>query len=180
MSLLLDLIELILHYDDVIMSTIASQITSLTIVYSTVYSGADQSKHQSYASLAFVWGNHRGPMNSPHKWPVTRTFFSFDDVIMAVYIIDNSCLRMDRGQAYGGRVSQTREGVNCLPWEQVLASTMGAVPFHFVEESLRDNYYCRNPDRDWGGPWCFTSSFGDRDFCDIPRCGQWIIRPRSS
>ena len=42
------------HYDDVIMSEIASQITSLTIVYSTVYSDADQRKHQSSASLAFV------------------------------------------------------------------------------------------------------------------------------
>ena len=39
----------------------AIAITSLTIVYSTVYSGADQSKHQSSASLAFVWGIHRGP-----------------------------------------------------------------------------------------------------------------------
>ena len=56
---------LLAHYDDVIMGTIASQITSLTIVYSTVYSGADQSKHQSSASLAFVWGIHRGPVNSP-------------------------------------------------------------------------------------------------------------------
>ena len=72
----------IIHYDDVIMETIASQITSLTSVYSTVYSGADQSKHQSSASLAFVWGIHRGPVNSPHKWPVTRQMFPFDDVIM--------------------------------------------------------------------------------------------------
>ena len=70
------------HYDDVIMDAIASQITSLTIVYSNVYSGADQSKHQSSASLAFVWGIHRGPVNSPHKWPVTRKMFPFDDVIM--------------------------------------------------------------------------------------------------
>ena len=70
------------HYDDVIMSTIASQITSLTSVYSTIYSDADQSKHQSCASLAFVWGIHRGPVNSPHKWPVTRKMFPFDDVIM--------------------------------------------------------------------------------------------------
>ena len=52
-----------IYYDDVIMSTIASQITSLTIVYLTIYSGADQSKHQSSASLAFVWGIHRGPVN---------------------------------------------------------------------------------------------------------------------
>ena len=46
------------------------QITSLTIVYSTVYSGADQRKHQSPASLAFVRGIRRWPVNSPHKWPV--------------------------------------------------------------------------------------------------------------
>ena len=60
------------HYNDVIMGTMASQITSLTIVYSTVYSGADQRKLQSSASLAFVWGIHRSPVNSQHKWPVTR------------------------------------------------------------------------------------------------------------
>ena len=64
------------------MGTKASQITSRTIVYSTVYSDADQGKHQSSASLAFVQGIHRGPVNSPHKWPVTRKMFPFDDVIM--------------------------------------------------------------------------------------------------
>ena len=70
------------HYGDVTMGAITSQITSLMIVYSTVYSGADQSKHQSSASLAFVWEIHRGPGNFPHKWPVTRKMFPFDDVIM--------------------------------------------------------------------------------------------------
>ena len=70
------------HYGDVIMGTMASQITSLTIVYSTAYSGADQRKHQSSATLAFVREIHRGPVNSPHKWPVTRNMFPFDDVIM--------------------------------------------------------------------------------------------------
>ena len=74
--------SIILHYDDVIMSMIASQIISLAFVYSTVYSGADQRKHQSSVSLAFVWGIHRGPVNSPHKWSVTRKMFPFDDVIM--------------------------------------------------------------------------------------------------
>ena len=69
------------HYDDVIMTAIASQITSITIVYSTVYSSAHKRKHQSPASLAFVQGFHRGPVNSPHKWPVTRKMFPFDDVI---------------------------------------------------------------------------------------------------
>ena len=47
-----------------------------------LYSSADQSKHQSSASLAFVWEIHRGPVNFPHKWPVTRKMFPFDDVIM--------------------------------------------------------------------------------------------------
>ena len=70
------------HYRDVIMDATASQITSLTIVYSTVYSDVDQRKHQSSASQAFVREIHRGPVNSPHKWPVTRKKFPFDDVIM--------------------------------------------------------------------------------------------------
>ena len=70
------------HYNDVIMGPIASQITSHSIVYSIVYSDADQRKYHSSASLAFVRGIHRGPVNSPHKWPVTRKLFPFDDVIM--------------------------------------------------------------------------------------------------
>ena len=73
-----------IHYDDDTMGAIASQITSLTIVYSTVYSDADQRKHQSSASLAFVWGIHRGLVNSPHKWLVMQKMFPFDDIIMKI------------------------------------------------------------------------------------------------
>ena len=51
------------HYSDIIMGMMASEITSLMIVYSTVYSDADQRKHQSFASLAFVRGIHRWPEN---------------------------------------------------------------------------------------------------------------------
>ena len=54
-----------IHYCDVIMGAIASQITSLTVVYSTVYWDADQRKHQSSASLAFVWGNSPGTGEFP-------------------------------------------------------------------------------------------------------------------
>ena len=75
-------LSLAIHYDDVIMTMLASQITSLAIVYSIVYSGVDQRKHQSSASLAFVREIHRGPVNFPQKWPVTRKIFPFDDVIM--------------------------------------------------------------------------------------------------
>ena len=70
------------HYSDIIMGSMASQITSITIIYSSVYSGADQRKHQSSTPLAFVLGIHRRPVSSPHKGPVTRKMFPFDDVIM--------------------------------------------------------------------------------------------------
>ena len=60
----------------------ASQITSLTIVYPTVYLGADQRKHQTSVSLAFVRGIHRWSVNSMHKWPVTRKMFPFYGVIL--------------------------------------------------------------------------------------------------
>ena len=66
------------------MGDIASQITNLAIVYSTVYSDTDHRKHQSSASLAFVREIHRKPVNSPHKWPVTQKIFPFDDVIMTI------------------------------------------------------------------------------------------------
>ena len=55
------------HYSDVIMSAMTSQITGGTIVYSTVCSGADKKKHQSSALLAFVRGIHRWPGNSRKK-----------------------------------------------------------------------------------------------------------------
>ena len=66
--------KLCFHYNDVIMSTMASQITNLRIFYSSV-------------SLAFLRGIHWWPVNSPHKWPVMRKMFPFDDVIMSVHEI---------------------------------------------------------------------------------------------
>ena len=69
------------------MSVMTSQIANLTIVYSTVYSGADQRKQQSSASLAFVRGIHRSPMNAPHKGPVSRKMSQLDDVIMHMGIV---------------------------------------------------------------------------------------------
>ena len=63
------------------MGKMASQINSLTIAYSTIYLGADQRKHQSFASLAYVRGIHLWPGNSPHKGSVTQKMFPFDDDI---------------------------------------------------------------------------------------------------
>ena len=70
------------HYSDVIMSPMASRITSVSIDCSTVCSDADQRKHQSSASPVSVRGIHRSPVNTPHKWSVTRKMFPYDDVIM--------------------------------------------------------------------------------------------------
>ena len=64
------------------MGMLASQITSQAFVYSNVYSGADKRKYQSSASLAFLWGIHRRPVNSPHKWSVMRSF----DVLFGLHL----------------------------------------------------------------------------------------------
>ena len=69
---------LIAHYCDVIMGAMASQITSLEIVYSTVYSCADQRKQQSSSSLAGICLTGEFPTQRP----VTRKMFPFDDAIM--------------------------------------------------------------------------------------------------
>ena len=87
------------------MGAMASQISSLTIVYSNVYSGTDQRKHQSSASLAFERGILLWPVNSPHKWSVTRKMFPSDDVIMVGWWRGrkgwmNTCIRRDHS-VYG-------------------------------------------------------------------------------
>ena len=91
-----------LHYNDVIMGTIAYQITSLTIVYSIVYSDVDQRKHQSSASLAFVRGIH--------KWPVKRKIFPFDDVVMVIVLFVCSHITLLHHQYY----ADVSEGVKLL------------------------------------------------------------------
>ena len=61
-------------------------ITSLTTVYPVAYSAAEQRKHQSFASLAFVWGILWWPVNYPHKRIVAWNMFPFDDVIMVTQL----------------------------------------------------------------------------------------------
>ena len=69
------------HYNAITMGAMASQITSLAIVYATVYSDADK-KNIKAPRYWPGWGIPRGPVNSPHKWPVTRKMVQFDDIIM--------------------------------------------------------------------------------------------------
>ena len=96
---------IIRHYHEVMMGAMASYITSLMIVYSTVHSGADQTKHQSSASLAFVREIHRWPVNSPHKGPVTQKMFPFDDVITTLCSMTRSMVTDD---THTGRLSSRR------------------------------------------------------------------------
>ena len=91
----------------------ASQITSFTIAYSIVLSGTDQRKHQSSASMAFVRGIHRWPVNSPHKWPVTRKMFPFDDLIISSSGIN---------QVFSHYSGLNTRGVNRLSIQQSLYS----------------------------------------------------------
>ena len=93
------------------MGAMTSQITSLTIVYWSVYSGADQRKHQSSASLAFVRGIHRWPVNLSRKGPVTWEIFPIDDVIMG-----------NRGSEHVHCFSR------CIPiWEQTIILTSESI-----------------------------------------------------
>ena len=75
------------HYNHIIMNTMASHITSLTIIYSTGYSGADERKHQSSASLAFVRGIHRWPRWIPCTNDQWHGFFFFHLMISSCSIV---------------------------------------------------------------------------------------------
>ena len=108
------------------MTAMASQITSLTIICSTVYLGGDQRKHQSSKSLAFVRGIHRWPVNSPLKGPVTRKMFPFDDVIMS---------------SHTSRAITHHDDSDCLwwacSWQQLSSLQLMAT---LTDTGLRQNY----------------------------------------
>ena len=77
-----------IHYSDVIIHTMAFQITCVSIICSTVYLGADQRKYKNSVSQAFVRGIHRSPMDSTHEGLTTRKMFPFDDIIMECIIVN--------------------------------------------------------------------------------------------
>ena len=94
-------LTVLVHYSDFIMRAMDSQISSQTIVYSTVYSGTDQWKCQRSASPAFV-GEFTGDRWIPRTWPVTRKMFLSDDVIMHILFLASSNFMYKKG----GRWSQ--------------------------------------------------------------------------
>ena len=129
------------------MGAISSQITSITVVYSTVYSDAGQRKHQSSASLAFVRGIHRRPVNTPHKCPVTRKMFPFDDVFM---VSDNGYSFgwwKEKLLGYTGRNTRRYVG-KAENWNCLYGSSKQSTKSF---KALRDNFS--------DGGWIFTGSF---------------------
>ena len=124
------------HNNDIIMSAMASQITGLTTVYSTVYSDADQRNHQSPASLAFVRGIHRWPMNSLHKGPVARKMLPFDDVIIKSEIL-NSIITYINNQYMGNKYTQAHNRA-CIHQQTAVHITYKSVVW--ISKYLRDTF----------------------------------------
>ena len=83
------------HCNYVIMGEMASQITRLTIVYSTIYSGVDHRKHQNSESLTFVRGIHWWPVNSPHKGLLTQKIFHLLTSSCHRVVLLATCMRKD-------------------------------------------------------------------------------------
>ena len=111
------------------MGAIGSQNTSLTIVYSTVYQGTDQSKHQSSASLAFVRGINRWTVNSPHKGQVTQNMFPFYDVTMkGIYFASR---HLDQWTFNRNHVS-TQKACKHWSWRHVKSCFQSPDPFRQI------------------------------------------------
>ena len=149
------------------MSVMASQITSLTIVYSSIYSGADQRKHQSSASLAFVRGIHRWPVNSPHKGPVTRKMFPFDDVILSYIFIAYQLHR--KGVHCQGKTTLMLDITRWWSPQPLLKMAMFGTFFILknIEISITGTHSCRRCCHADSSSW--ASQWGSRLYIWYPR-----------
>ena len=155
---------MILHYNDVITSAMASQITSLMIVYSTVYSGTDQIKYQSSASLAFVEGIHWWQVNSPQRGWVTRKMLPFDDVIM--------------DSAHSRKITMTKLRSDCTherhPIPCTYGQAMGCLSFYEVIRRKMTRIYpwWRHQWKHFPRYWPFVGGI-HRSPGNSPHKGQW-------
>ena len=102
------------HYIDVILTTVVSQITSVRVVYSIVYSDADQRKTSKLSVTGHCGGISPGPVNSPHKGPVTRKMFPFDDAIMK-----NQATSMDNANQIYILLNQFLKKILNLLWSEI-------------------------------------------------------------
>ena len=116
--------NLVVQKDDLThVSTTTKETHGLTIVYSTIHSVADQRKHQSSLSLAFMRGIHRWPVNSPYKWPVMQKMFSFDDVIMVSTVFTDNDIVASVAESLTHLIS-----LHSSPWQNFPESDMTPTP----------------------------------------------------
>ena len=126
------------------MSAMASQITGVSMVCSTVCSGAHQRKHQSFASLAFVGGIRRLPVNSPHKGPATRKMVPFDDVIMSSFMVTSRGVAKPwvRENSIDLNLSHSLKTwryskIRCAMWNSICAAVMGVCSCRRLKQTDR-------------------------------------------
>lgn len=79
----------------------------------------------------------------------------------------------ERGQHYQGRLAVTTHGSPCLPWASVQAKASSKGQDFNPAVPLVENF-CRNPDGDQEGAWCYVGSGkpGDYEYCDLNYCGE--------
>ena len=160
------------------------------------------------ALLAICAGNSPVPGEFPTQKPVTRSFDVFFDLRLNKRLskqswgwwfetlsrplwrhrnvkwngfADQSCLRSPLGREYMGTVNVSQSGSICMPWSDVELQMYGPGPvWLFLDDTIGEaQNYCRNPDGDPRGPWCYTENEGVKDYCNVPRCGEWRFHSRS-
>ena len=87
------------------------------------------------------------------------------------YILTDDCKNTMSGTEYRGIVSWTKNGLTCQDWDKQTLHTHSYTSQRFPNAGLMNNY-CRSPDNDPEGPWCFTDSASTRwEYCSIAFCG---------
>ena len=148
------------HYNDAIMSAMATQITSLMIVYLTVCSNTNQRKHQrkhqSSTSLAFARGIHRWPVNSRHKGPVTFKIFPFDDVIMRFTLQGDKFVRNNQrfNRTLNKNMHPSVASINCCP-SQKFSLNMSNI---YSSWPVMSKWYLRHYDSYLQCPFIYTNA----------------------
>ncbi|XP_078574175.1 plasminogen-like [Branchiostoma floridae x Branchiostoma japonicum] len=82
-----------------------------------------------------------------------------------------SCqLKAGLGASYRGNISVTKTGKTCQRWDSQTPHRHRKAPASHPSSGLEENY-CRNPDGEPGGVWCYTMDPGSRwESCDVPVC----------
>jgi len=82
----------------------------------------------------------------------------------------DSCKHSQKGVDFRGKINKTEGNLECQRWNSQYPHKHSRTPEKYPDEDLEKNY-CRNPDGEPGGPWCYTMSKRKRwGYCKIPMC----------